>query len=110
MQRTRINTLFELLGERVQTFFTNPWRKVSLILISLLLGFFVGISLPTTVGQAAQWDVTMAASLLLFTEIINRFVYSRTRQTRRLLLLEVLNIFKIGLTYSLFLEAFKLGS
>jgi len=110
MQRTRFNTLLELFGERLQTFFSNPWRKISLILISLLLGFFVGGSIATTVGQAAQWDVTMAASLLIFTEIISRFVYSRRPQKRRLLFFEVLNIFKIGLVYSLYLEAFKLGS
>jgi hypothetical protein len=84
----------------------------------------MGSAISTTAGQSAQWDLFAAAMLLVVTELIGRFFYTsqRNRQPgtpfRRSrfagaaapILLDVLNLFKIGLTYSLFLEAFKLGS
>ena len=115
MQQTRLNTLFDLLGDRIERFFNNPWRRVSLVLISLLFGIFMGTAVATTAGQAAEWDVLVAALLIIFTEVISILAYRRNRQNaspgqRRRLWMDVLNAFKIGLTYSLYLEAFKLGS
>ena len=117
MQRTRLNTLVEITGDRLELLFNNPWRRISLNLISILLGFFMGSALVTTAGQAAIWDMPVAALVFAFTELISRFVYSRRirqadnlRPARRSLYLDVLNLFKVGLIYSLFLEAFKLGS
>ena len=117
MQRTRLNTLVEITGDRIELLFSNPWRRVSLSLISILLGFFMGSALVTTAGQAAIWDMPVAALVFAFTELISRFVYGRrNRQAdnfkpkRQSLYIDVLNLFKVGLIYSLFLEAFKLGS
>lgn len=116
MQRTRLNTLIDLAGERLEELFRNPWRRFALDVISLLVGFFMGSAIVTTAGQAAQWDVFAAAMLFTVTELISRFVYTRQRNRqpgtpfRRSLLLDILNLFKTGLTYCLFLEAFKLGS
>jgi hypothetical protein len=118
MQRTRLTTLLDLASEQVLRLFNNPWRRISLILISVLLGIFTGSAISTTAGQAALWDITLAALMLLFTEITSIIVYQRTSRrnttvnnlTRSSFFWEVLNSFKIGFTYSLFLEAFKLGS
>ena len=75
----------------------------------------MGSAISTTAGQAAYWDVTVAAILLLFTELASKFIYSRRpineeAFTRSNLWLDVLNVFKIGLIYSFYLEALKLGS
>ena len=117
MQRTRLNTLVEITGDRLELLFNNPWRRISLSLISVLLGFFMGSALVTTAGQAAIWDMPVAALVFAFTELISKFVYGRfsrrsdkVKSNRRSLYLDVLNLFKVGLIYSLFLEAFKLGS
>ncbi len=117
MQRTRLNTLVEITGDRLELLFNNPWRRISLSLISILLGFFMGSALVTTAGQAAIWDMPVAALVFTFTELISRFVYGlrnrrsdNTKPAKRSLYLDVLNLFKVGLIYSLFLEAFKLGS
>jgi len=112
MQRTRLNTLIERTGTELTQFFSNPWRRISLILLGLLFGFFVGAAVATTAGQDAQWDVVGAALLLLFTELTSRFVYAKNVNSSnpRLLWIEILNCFKLGIIYSLFLEAFKLGS
>lgn len=119
MQRTRLNTLVTLVGLRLQRLFNNPWRRISLILLGLLLGFFVGTAVSTTAGQAAIWDTTVAAFLILFVEIVSIIVYRRkpvminnnqSDLRPKSLYLDVLNSFKIGLIYGLFVEALKLGS
>lgn len=116
MQNTRLNSLVDFTATRIANFFGNPWRRISLVLIALLMGVFLGTAIPTTAGQTAEWDVITAGALLLFTELVSRFNYSRNRPrqtvilSRRYLIYDVMNAFKIGLTYSLFIEAFKLGS
>jgi hypothetical protein len=109
MQRTRINTIIDSVGQRLVNLFSNPWRKIALSIISLLLGFFMGSAISTTAGQAANWDISVAACLLIFTELISGTVYKNKNKSSSLFL-DCLNLFKIGITYSLFVEAFKLGS
>lgn len=118
MQNTRLNNLVNVVLTQFRQWFSNPWRHLSLIVISLLFGVFLGSAIPTTAGQAANWDVIAAGVLLLFTEAVSRIVYGGNRQRRqspdgvprRSLLAQVINALKIGLTYSLFVEAFKIGS
>ncbi|MEA5512105.1 DUF565 domain-containing protein [Crocosphaera sp. UHCC 0190] len=110
MQRTRLNTLVEFTQSRLNQTFSNPWRRISLSLISVLLGFFVGQAVSLTAGQEAYWDVTVGVILLLFTETISNIAYRRRKREARSLWLDILNLFKIGVTYSLYLEALKLGS
>jgi hypothetical protein len=118
MQNTRLNNLVNVVFGQLGQWFANPWRRFSLVVISLLLGIFLGSAIPTTAGQAANWDVIGAGVLLLFTEAVSRIVYGSNQgrpqspngSSRRSLLAEAVNALKIGLTYSLFMEAFKLGS
>ncbi len=117
MQRTRLNSLINIAGGQLTLLFSNPWRRIALSLISVLMGFFMGSAIITTAGQDAVWDIPAAAVLFVFTELTSRFVYSRPLRpqpsplpVRRSLWIDAFNLFKIGLTYSLFLEAFKLGS
>lgn len=109
MQRTRLNVLLDSVVGAIDSFFTNPWRRISLLIISLLFGFFSGSALITTSGQAAGWDITGAALLFIFTESVSGINY-RFYNLANTLWFSCLNLFKMGLIYSLFLEAFKLGS
>lgn len=116
MQNTRLNNLVNLVLTQLSQWFANPWRYFSIILISLLIGVFLGSAIPTTAGQAADWDIVAAGVLLFFTEAVSWFVYRRKPQLitdsvpRRSLFLQLINALKIGLTYSMFVEAFKIGS
>ena len=106
MQRTRLNTLLELTLFRFEQFFTNPWRRVSLLIIGFLSGVFVAQAVSTTGGQAAEWDVVMAAITLLFTEAVSILFYRRPNleNPRRSLIFVFLNVFKVGFIYSLFIK------
>lgn len=115
MQKTRLNNLVDQTVTRIDLFFINPWRRIALILISLLLGIFMGTAIPTTAGQRSYIDLVVAVCLVLFTETISIFIYSRKKQKRttennNLILIVVLNSFKIGLTFGLYLEAVKLST
>ena len=110
MQRTRWNTLVNNFSQTVQLFFSNPWRKIALNFIALLFGIFMGTAFITIYGQRGGIDLAGAFFLVVFTEFISRAVYSKALKESRNIWLENLNIFKIGLTFGLFVEAFKLGS
>ena len=107
MQNTRLNNLFNAIGGYLGRWLFNPWRRLSLLIISLLFGFFLGTAVSTTAGQSSDWDIVAAGIVVALVEVINRIYY---RQGVRSFWIESLNALKIGLIYSLFIEAFKLGS
>ncbi|MDC0832350.1 hypothetical protein CKA32_006678 [Geitlerinema sp. FC II] len=109
MQNTRLNGLFDAALERLRQWLSNPWRRISVLTIGWLFGFFLGTAVSTIAGQRALLDITVSLLLLLGTEAINWLVYARRRSTPSTLV-DTLSATKIGLVYSLFVEAFKLGS
>lgn len=110
MQDTRLNQFFNRISNQIERWLNNPWRRISLLIISLLFGFFLGEVISAIAGQAARWDVTVAALLVIWVELVNRWVYWSRSRDKQLFSLDMANYLKIGLIYSLFLEAFKLGS
>jgi hypothetical protein len=122
MQNTRLNTLIDRTARQFTRWAQNPWRRLSLIIISLLFGNFLASAIATTTGQRTNLDTIISAILLVTTESISWLVY-RQRATNlprderdavalgpRPLWLVILNSLKLGLVYGLFVEAFKLGS
>ncbi len=110
MQDTRLNGLIRLLQQQWLGWLRNPWRRISLAVILLLFGFFLGTAISTIAGQNSRQDILVAAITLFVTETISRVVYARQRNSNLGVSLELLNALKIGLVYSLFVEALKLGS
>lgn len=110
MQRTRLSTIVEQAGRRFSQWVFNPWRRISLAVISLLFGNFFATAISATAGQAAEVDIIVAAILVAVVELIS-WVHHRSRTNdQRTVLPEMLNSFKLGMVYGLFVEAFKLGS
>lgn len=118
MQNTRLSTVVDNALGRFSRSLQNPWRRLSLLLITVLTGNFLASTISTVAGQKAELDVLAAFLLVLFSELISWLVYrgdrsrslGQARPAARSLLLDVLNGLKLGLAYGLFLEAFKLGS
>jgi hypothetical protein len=114
MQNTRLSTLVSQLSGRFIGFLRNPWRRLSLLIIGFLGGNFLASIISTVAGQRTTLDIIAAFLLVVFVEISSWLVYRTDRQLapseQRLLLLEFLNDIKIGITYGMFVEAFKLGS
>jgi hypothetical protein len=115
MQNTRLSTLVEQFLGRFVVFLRNPWRRFSLLIISLLGGNFLATILSTVAGQNADLDILVALILVAIAETISWLVYRSDRrrppaEPQRAIVLEIFNGTKLGLTYGLFVEAFKLGS
>ncbi|MEB3211744.1 MAG: DUF565 domain-containing protein [Leptolyngbyaceae bacterium] len=118
MQDTRLTTLINRLIGQIQLWLVNPWRRISLVVIGLLFGFFLANVISTVTGQTADLDVLVSLMMLTFTELASWFVYSNRRlsiETNQRprpqpLGTVLLNAVKIGVIYGLFLDAFKLGS
>jgi hypothetical protein len=110
MQNTRLYYLVDQAGVNLERWFQNPWRRTSVLLLSLFIGFFLGITIASIAGQAGRWDPILAAAVLLGVEAVSWLSYRQTSQKPRSLLLLLLNAMKIGISYSLFVEAFKLAS
>ncbi|MDY6939114.1 MAG: DUF565 domain-containing protein [Cyanobacteriota bacterium] len=110
MQNTRFSTLISAFFGRIGKLLRNPWRRLSLVILGFLFGFFLGTAVSTVAGQLARLDITLAAILVLMTEALSWLVYTRNGWFGKTPPIETLNALKIGLMYSLYVEAFKLGS
>ncbi|MEB3292868.1 MAG: DUF565 domain-containing protein [Synechococcales bacterium] len=110
MQDTRLSQLLSNAIAQVEQWFLNPWRRFSLLTISLLGGFFLSSTITTTTGQQAELDIFIAGIIVAIIEVMNFLIYSGRSGWRRRLAIECLNALKIGLLYGLALEALKLGS
>nr|WP_313898513.1 DUF565 domain-containing protein [Roseofilum reptotaenium] len=66
--------------------------------------------MSTIAGQRAEQDILVAAILVMGIEVLNRLIYGSKLWSQDNLWRDVINGLKIGLVYSLFVEAFKLGS
>lgn len=113
VQNTRLSNLFDAIARQLSGWLQNPWRRWSLLALAILAGFFVASALSTTAGQAAVWDLPIAAFLTAASEGISRWVYGRGTEPGDRpapLLYPLVNLLKIGVVFGLFLEAFKLGS
>ncbi len=107
MQDTRLNGLWEALAVLVSAWLQNPWRRLSLQLLGFFFGFFMGGALSLWAGQQGTFDLLAAGAVLLASEAYSRFYY---RTLRPAFGLGVINWLKVGITYGLFVDAFKLGS
>lgn len=110
MQNTRLSTFVTTVGAQVNRELANPWRRLAVLFISLLLGIYAGIAASAIAGQLAYWDITVAALLVVICEVIGLCFHTNRFKFRRTVLGEALYMFKTGITYSLFLIAFMLGS
>jgi hypothetical protein len=110
MQNTRLSLLVNSVGRQVNQTLANPWRRLAVILISLLFGIFLGMALSAVAGQLAYLDIIVAALILLTAEIITILFHRDRFNFRQSILGESLYAMKLGVTYGLFVIAFMLGS
>jgi Protein of unknown function (DUF565) len=115
MQNTRLNTLIDRQVQKFNQWVQNPWRRTSLLIISLLLGNFLASAIATTTGQWTNLDITVSLVMVVIVELISKLKYSNLGKPdsiggQRPLWIAILDSLKLGLMYGLFLEGFKLGS
>ncbi|CAM8986231.1 unnamed protein product [Rhodiola kirilowii] len=105
--RRRLVDIIRTLPDLSKNYFRRPSRRALFGGISLLGGFYVAQTISLSFGALGVNDVIAAVLCVLVTEYVTKFYYSRPKVTFPLALL---NNFKMGFTYGLFIDAFKLAS
>ncbi|XP_058761018.1 uncharacterized protein ycf20 [Vicia villosa] len=103
----RLVDIIRLVPDLSKNYFRSPSRRTLFGGISLLGGFYVAQTISLSFGALAVNDVIAAVVCVLLTEYVTKFYYSRPKVTFPVALL---NNFKMGFTYGLFIDAFKLAS
>ena len=105
-------TNFQLrIIENIQTltiWANNPWRRYSISLITLLIGYFFGSSLGRVSAVVELMDPVAAFLSVVFIEILislrRNFKYDRKKK----FLVLLLDSLRLGLFYGFFTESLKL--
>ncbi|KAG2394839.1 uncharacterized protein HKW66_Vig0077860 [Vigna angularis] len=103
----RLVDIIRRVPEFSRNYFRSPSRRALFGGISLLGGFYVAQTISLSFGALGVNDVIAAVLCVLLTEYVTKFYYSRPKVTFPVALL---NNFKMGFTYGLFIDAFKLAS
>jgi len=109
MQKTKFRKLIDFLILNINPIITDSWRRRSILLISLLAGFYLTNSFLSFLLDKSVNTIFLAISILLLMELsIRSSLLSNMSQLSAFIV--AINNFRIGSTYALILEAFKLGS
>ena len=109
MQKTKFRKLVGTAIRAINPYIADTWSKRSILLLSLLLGFYFTNSILSFLLDKSINTILLAILMLLIIEISIRttLLYNFTRLS---IIIISINNFRIGSTYALILEAFKLGS
>ena len=109
MQKTKFRKLLDSIFLITNSYISDSWTKRSVLLLSVLTGFYVTNSLISYLLDKSINTVFLAIIILLSMEItIRALIFSRLSKLYIVIL--AINNFRIGSSYALILEAFKLGS
>ncbi len=86
----------------------NPWRRYSLSLILLLLGYFLGSSLGMVSAVVELMDPLAAFLSVIFIEILIKVSRTYRFQRKKRFLVLLLDSLRLGLFYGFFTESLKL--
>ena len=86
----------------------NPWRRYSISLIILLIGYFFGSSLGMVSAVVELMDPVAAFLSVVFLEILIIFRRSLRFERKKKFLLLILDSLRLGLFYGFFTESLKL--
>ncbi len=105
-------TNFQLrIVENIQTlsiWANNPWRRYSISLIILLLGYFLGSSLGMVSAVVELMDPVAALISLVFIEILILLRRNLRFESKNKFLVLLLDSLRLGLFYGFFTESLKL--
>ena len=105
-------TNFQLkIVENIQTlsiWANNPWRRYSLSIITLLIGYFLGSSLGMVSAVVELMDPVAALLSVFFIEILIFLRRNFRFERKKRFLVLVLDSLRLGLFYGFFTESLKL--
>ena len=109
MQNTKYRKLLDSILLILNSFISDSWSKRSILLLSLLSGFYLTNSLISFLLDKSVNTIFLAILLLFLMEVSIRSLLFSSLSKISIIIISI-NNFRIGSTYALILEAFKLGS
>ncbi len=109
MQDTKFRQLLDSLLLIFSPIISDSWSKRSILFISLLFGFYFTNNLLAFLLDKSINTIFLAIMIILIMEISIRSLLIPKTSKLSMFILSI-NNFRIGSTYALILEAFKLGS
>ena len=106
MQKTKFREYIDSLIFIINPIISDSWSKRSLLLLSLLFGFYFTNSFLSFLLDKSVNTIFLAIIILLIMELVIRS-YLIPKLTIPVM---IINNIRIGSTYALILEAYKLGS
>ena len=108
MQKTNYSRIINELNQFLFGFLSSTWKSKSVNVISLLLGYFLFANFITKFITEGKNELVMVPIIIVIIELIIR---SKPKTNSSIYYLwSVIDKLRIGATYALVLEAFKLGS
>ena len=86
----------------------NPWRRYSISLITLLIGYFFGSSLGMVSAVVELMDPVAAFLSVVFIEILIVLRRNFRLERKKKFLVLLLDSFRLGIFYGFFTESLKL--
>jgi len=109
LQRTRLDGLQRRIGTLVFGGFQGSWRRRSLAVLALLVGFYGGQNVTALwLARIGQRPVVVLLLVLLLEMVVR--LRTRLAGNRPAFGWVIADNLRLGLLYAVVLEAFKLGS
>ena len=108
MQKTKFSIIYDQFNNILFGFLSSSWKSKSINLISVLTGYFLFANFITKFISEGKNELVMVPVIIIIIEIIIRIRPSS--KSSFFYLWSVFDKIRIGATYAVILEAFKLGS
>ena len=108
MQKTKFSIINDKLSNLLFGFLSSSWKSKSLNILSVLTGYFLFANFITKFISEGKNELIMVPIIIIIIEIIIRLRPSTNSNLFNLW--SIVDKIRIGGTYAVILEAFKLGS
>ena len=109
MQKTKFRNLINFIFTFINPLISDSWSKRSVLLLSLLFGYYLTNSILSYLLDKSVNTILLAILILIIMELFIRSSLLSKYNKLSVIIISI-NNFRIGSTYALLLEAFKLGS
>ena len=108
MQKTKFSKIYDQFNNLLFGFLTSSWKSKSINFISVLTGYFLFANFVTKFISEGRNELIMVPIIIFIIELIIRVKPSTGSSL--FYLWSIVDKIRIGATYAVILEAFKLGS
>ena len=108
MQKTKFSRINDQLNNLLFGFLSSSWKSKSINIISVLTGYFLFANFITKFISEGKNELIMVPIIILVIELIIRMRPSQ--KSKFFIVWSIVDKVRIGASYAVILEAFKLGS